>query len=390
MNVESNVANWRRWAAARAKRATLEVRVSSTKAHAGAASEWPVPKTVTWPRTDRRLTLALTGALLLLAAQPGRADQNLVDGLRLFDAGEYTRAAERFAASEDPRAATLEAVAKASIGRCQEALPDLSIGVAGPTDPYVSKLAALAVARCSIAEKRFDAGLATLAELLKSQPEDPDVLYEIARLHLKGWNEAVAAMFAKAPASFRVNQLSAEIFEIQGRYDEAAREYQKAIEKAPATLNLRYRLGRAILMRSHEPSALEEALEQFRAELRLNPHDAVAEFQVGQILQVLGQAEEAMPHLERAVELDAEFPEALVALGKENARLERHGKAIELLEKALELHPESEPAHYSLMLAYRNAGRRDDARRIQEALDRLQAPQEGEFSEFLRRIGEAP
>ena len=97
-----------------------------------------------------------------------------------------------------------------------------------------------------------------------------------------------------------------------------------------------------------------------------------------------------MSHFERAVELDGEFPEALVALGKENARLQRHGKAIELLEKALELHPESEPAHYSLMLAYRNAGRRDDARRIQEALDRLQAPQEGEFSEFLRRIGEAP
>lgn len=129
------VANWRRWAAARAKRATPEVRVSSTKAHAGAAREWPAPKTVTWPRTDRRLTLALTGALVLLAAQPGRADQNLLDGLRLFDVGEYTRAAERFAASEDRRATTLEAVAKASIGRCQEALPDLSIGVAGPTDP---------------------------------------------------------------------------------------------------------------------------------------------------------------------------------------------------------------------------------------------------------------
>ena len=143
-------------------------------------------------------------------------------------------------------------------------------------------------------------------------------------------------------------------------------------------------------MRSHDPSALQEALEQFRGELGLNPDDAVAEFQVGQILQILGQAEEALVHFERAVALDGDFPEALVSLGKEYARLQRHGQAIDVLTRALELHPESEPAHYSLMLAFRNAGRREDARRIQESLDRLQTPEDGEFADFLRRIGEAP
>ena len=38
------------------------------------------------------------------------------------------------------------------------------------------------------------------------------------------------------------------------------------------------------------------------------------------------------------------------------------------------------------MMAYRNAGRRDDALRIQEALDRLQSAEDGEFSEFLRAL----
>ena len=38
-------------------------------------------------------------------------------------------------------------------------------------------------------------------------------------------------MFQKTPASFRVNQLSAEIFEIQGKYSEAVAEFRKAIEK---------------------------------------------------------------------------------------------------------------------------------------------------------------
>ena len=197
-------------------------------------------------------------------------------------------------------------------------------------------------------------------------------------------------MFSAAPASFRVNQLSGEIFEIQGRYDDAVREYRKAFEPAPGTINVHYRLGRALVMRSHKPSALEEALEEFRAELRLNPNDAVAEFQIGQILQVQGRAAESLSHFERAVELDGEFPEALVAVAKERTRLVRFYEAVELLERALDLHPASEPAHCSLMIAYRNARHCDDARRVQEALERLHSPSDGEFSESHRRIGEAP
>ncbi len=310
--------------------------------------------------------------------------------MRLFESGEYSEALGSFEDSADPRAGTLAAVVSASMGHCDEALATLEPAVSTRSDDYTSKLVSLAVARCAIAGRRFETALTTLAQAKELLPDDPDVLYEAARLHLKGWNDAVAEMFAAAPASFRVNQLSAEIFEIQGRYDEAVSEYRKAIEKAPGTLNLRYRLGRALLMRSHDPSALQEALEQFRGELGLNPDDAVAEFQVGQILQILGQAEEALVHFERAVALDGDFPEALVSLGKEYARLQRHGQAIDVLTRALELHPESEPAHYSLMLAFRNAGRREDARRIQESLDRLQTPEDGEFADFLRRIGEAP
>ena len=341
------------------------------------------------PATRRLKTLLVGLSVAALGVAPGSADQAFEDGLRLFEAGSLTDASERFSTSLDRRAPALQAIVDASLGRCAEVLPKLA-EAAAHGDPSIAKLAGLAAARCSIAGKRFDAALNTLAELQSSHPVDPDVLFETARLHLKGWNDAVAAMFNAAPASFRVNQLSAEIFEIQGRYDDAVREYRKAIEKAPGTINLHYRLGRALLMRSHDPSALEQALEEFRAELRLNPNDAVAEFQIGQIRQVQGRPDDALPHFERAVELDGEFPEALIAVAKERTRLERFDEAVELLERALELHPDSEPALYSLMIAYRNAGRRDDARRIQEALERLQSPAEGEFSEFLKRIGEAP
>ena len=81
-----------------------------------------------------------------------------------------------------------------------------------------------------------------------------------------------------------MNQISAEIFEIQGRYAEAAAEYRKAIEKNSAALDLHFRLGRALLLESHSPENLALARREFEAELGLNPGDAVAEYEIGQIL----------------------------------------------------------------------------------------------------------
>src|SRR5205085_8792393 len=123
-------------------------------------------------------------------------------------------------------------------------------------------------------------------------------------------------MYRKAPASFRVNQLSGEIFEIQGRHHDAAAEYRKAIQKNPAALNLHFRLGRAILLESHDAANLREARKEFEAELALNPSDAVAEYQVGQILVAEQNPAGASARFEKAVALNPEFAEALVALAK--------------------------------------------------------------------------
>ena len=50
---------------------------------------------------------------------------------------------------------------------------------------------------------------------------------------MKAWNDAIYRMYQKAPSSYRVDQLSAEVFETQGKYTEAVAEYRKAIAKNP-------------------------------------------------------------------------------------------------------------------------------------------------------------
>ena len=250
------------------------------------------------------------------------------------------------------------------------------------------RLAGLAQAQCLIAAKRFAEAGPIVAQLEKDFPSDPDVLYVSAGYHMKAWNDVIYRMYQNAPASYRVDQLSAEVFETQGKYTEAVAEYRKAIAKNPLAIDLHYRLGRAILQQSHDPAALEQARKEFEAELKLNPADAVAEYQVAQILTAEQNKAEAQKHFERAAELSPDFPEALIAVAKLRSDDKRYPDAIALLERATKVQPRNETAHYNLMLAYRAAGRTADAQREKTELDKLQKPPEGEFSNFLKKLGD--
>jgi tetratricopeptide (TPR) repeat protein len=205
---------------------------------------------------------------------------------------------------------------------------------------------------------------------------------------MKAFNDSTFQMFQHAPSSYRVHQLSAEIFEVQGRFSEAVDEYRKAIAANPGAPDLHFRLGRAILMQSHSPEALEQARAEFVAELRVNPEDAASEFQLGQIAQVENKIGDAKRHFERSLTLAPHFTESLIALGRLQAQSKQYDQAVALLRRATDQQPANEAAHYALMLAYRDSGQADKARAEKATLDRLQRPPEGEFTEFLHKLGE--
>ncbi len=323
----------------------------------------------------------MRGISCFLAASLLWAASAREEGIAAFEAGRYSVALAKLKEaakdSHDARARLFLALTQAAMGDCRSALPNL---------PATDRLAGLAAAKCYAAIGDEGKAFSTLEELRKRFPNDADVLYLRARLHMKAFNDATLAMFQGAPASYRVHQLSAEVLEVQNRYSEAVAEYRKAIELNPTAPDLHYRLGRAILLESHNPEALERAAAEFRAELKLSPEDAACEFQLGQIAQVAGKQAEAKPHFERAVALSPGFVQALIAL----AKLEPAEKAIPLLKRAVELQPANEGAHYALLTAYRNAGDMEKAAAEKAILDKLQKPAGSEFSEFLKKLGEKP
>jgi tetratricopeptide (TPR) repeat protein len=330
-------------------------------------------------------------SLVLFAALAAAQSDPLLSGLEAFRKGDYAAAERDFReslkAGADPRATTFLALTLAATSRCDPAKPDLAKSFESG-DAEMRRLAGIALAQCEIAQEHWDEAARVVSKLRNQFPADADVLYQSARLHMRAWNDTIRQLYQQAPSSFRVNQLSGEILEVQGRFAEAAAEYRKAIEKSPGTLNLHFRLGRALLMSSHDPSTLSAARKEFELELAMNPADSIAHYQVAQVLLAEQEPLEAAASLARALEITPNFPEALVALGKLRLEEKKYGEAAGLLQRAVRLAPQSEAAHYNLMMAYRNSGKMAEAVREKEELDKLQKTPEGEFTDFLKRLGE--
>jgi tetratricopeptide (TPR) repeat protein len=332
------------------------------------------------PATNR-IAVALLSAGLILGADTALR----TEGIAAFQSGRYSSALPKLqqALKDDPTdklAARFLALTEAARGNCKSALPVL----ARDADP----LAGLGAAKCYSALGDDESALALLGKLAREHPDNPDILYESARLHMKAFNDDTFVMFQRAPASYRVHELSAEIFEVEAKYADAAAEYRKAIELNPSAPELHYRLGRDLLMESHEPASLAQAATEFQAELRLSPEDGACEYQLGQIAQVGGNAPVAQMHFEKALSLSPDFVAPAIALGKLYSEQKKFNAAIPLLQRAVTLQPNNEAAHYALLTAYRNSGRMDKAKEEKAELDRLQKPPEGEFSDFLKKLGE--
>jgi tetratricopeptide (TPR) repeat protein len=320
---------------------------------------------------------AISALLLLgsLAAGQSALDQAIKD----FHLGQYQSARKRLEAvlktdQQNERARTFLILTRAGMGECTAVSQDLFREYSTGRSPELKRLAGIALAGC------ID------SQLKAEQPADADVLYQTARRHMRLWNDTLIEMFRTTPASYRVNQISGEVFETQGRYEEAAAEYRKAIAKNPKALDLHFRLGRAMLLHDRSPAALEQARREFEAEIALNAEDAAAEYQVGQILSAQGK--DSLPHFERALKLRPDFTEAMIAVAKARAAAKQYPEAIRLLEAAVRQQPQSEAARYNLMLAYRNSGQMDRAREQQAELDKTRTPPSGEFNEFLKKLGE--
>jgi tetratricopeptide (TPR) repeat protein len=270
-----------------------------------------------------------------------------------------------------PRTDILLALCLSELGQYKEALPGLGKAFKQTADGPLRRLAGLQLQR-AYTNLEQDAKAAEVAlELTRLYPKDPEVLYHSGRL-LSNYAYLMTMKLARvAPESPWTHQAAGEANESQGLYEAAVREYREVLAQDPRRPGIHLRIGRTLLARAAAtPEEGPEAVKELEQERALDPTNATAAYELGEIHRRAGDLEEARKLFEAAVEHYPDFEQAQLGLGRVLLATGKLEPAVAHLRKAIALDPENDVSYYQLSRAYQALG---NAAGQQDALAKSQA-----------------
>jgi Tfp pilus assembly protein PilF len=191
--------------------------------------------------------------------------------------------------------------------------------------------------------------------------------------------DAARELAQTAPHSIPALEMDAETNELQGKWDEAEKDYRKILEENPRYPGIHFRMGRLLLSRPNPaPDFQDQAKKELQQELEIDPANAGAEYVLGELARQGQDLPEAVRRFSKATELNPKFADAYLGLGMSLLTEKNYAQAVAPLEAAVKLQPGNPAAHYSLATAYSRTGRKKDAQREfalqQQAAERLGGP----------------
>ena len=311
---------------------------------------------------------AITSLERLAKLQPGVAEVHANLAVAYYSAGRYGDAIKqgREALTLKPSLVHAHFFLGASLaegGQCKDALPYLEKDYPRVSEPQLKRVLGTDAVRCNMVLNRPDSAVDFIRLLSRDFTDDPEVLYLSSQLYSELSTRASQRLLTAAPGSPQAHQLNAEVLEMQEKPNEAAEEYRKVLALNPRAPGIHYRVGRLLLAGPRGPTTLDDARREFGEELTIDPNNAAAEYELGEMARQARQWDQAIEHFTRAVRLEPEFTEALIGLGKSLVSAGRAREAVAPLENAVKLDPQNPNAHYQLSFAYRRLGREPEAQK---------------------------
>lgn len=143
----------------------------------------------------------------------------------------------------------------------------------------------------------------------------------------------------------------------QGKLDDAAASYSRALERRPDYPEALYFLG-VVLQRQGK---LPEAMASFKRSVELRPGYADALLQLGLTLRLLGQLEAAVEAHRRMLELRPNDIEALFCLGVTLQNLDRWKEAETCFTRLLDIQPDHIEAQFYMGMSQQHMDRWEEA-----------------------------
>lgn len=195
-------------------------------------------------------------------------------------------------------------------------------------------------------------------------------LLESGRAHLEAddYDKAITELEAATeenPHSSDAHFALGQAYNQAGELLKAADEFRRVLEIDPDSAAAHHNLG----VTYYQLQDLEAAVAEFKAALELDPGNPDTHYQLGATYLTLALSgvapaaapdpellEKATDEFETALDSRENMPEALIGLGNIHMQQGEHAAAIEMLQQALELVPDSREAYYALGGAYAQSG----------------------------------
>jgi len=250
-----------------------------------------------------------------------------------------------------PKTDAMLAMSLSELGRYTEALPGLEKCFRRSTDSPLKRMCGLQLLRAYPVIIRDSKAVEVALELNRLYPDDPEVLYHTARIFGSAAFLNMQKMAQVAPASVWRHQAEAEAYESQGSNDAAISEYRQVLSVDPRRAGIHYRIGRTLLARSRQSNTPEDvaaAAKEFAQELEVDPGNANAAYELGEIHRTAGEFDEAQRFFQQAVQHHPDFEEAQLGLSAVLMSQQKPDLALPHLQKAVSLNAGNEVAWYRL------------------------------------------
>jgi predicted Zn-dependent protease len=262
------------------------------------------------------------------------------------------------------------------VGEYPEALPGLEKGFHQAPDSDTKRMCGLQLMRAYTGLQRDRDAVTIALELNRLYPNDPEILYHTGRIYGNFAYLTLHKLEAVAPTSIWRHQAVAEAFESEGSTNLAVGEYREVLKLDPHRVKIHYRIGRTLLARwqlTHLPEDRAEAVREFEQELQLDPGNANAIYELAEIHRQMNELDQAQQLFEAAIKYYPDFEQAQLGLATTLMAQQKPDLALPHLQRAVALDADDEVAWYRLSQVNRALGNKDEQQKALAQFQRVRS-----------------
>ena len=325
----------------------------------------------------------------IVALDPTNVDARGNLGVLLFFQGAYADAIPqlRAALKLQPTLSKIEAllgIAEKRTGDIEAARRDLEKAFPNVREEKIRIDTGMELIEIESRAGDLDKAAAVVGDLRKLEPTNEALLYTAYRIHSDLAAESLLSLSVVNPNSARMQQALAHELAKRGNTAEAIEHYRAALKIDPTLPGLHFELADMLRTLSTAEDQ-EEAEKEYQAALAANPLDEQSECRLGDIALRSSDFKQAFDRFSRAVKLQPDDPEASIGLAKTLMSMNQPQKAEPLLQHALQLDPTIAVAHFRLGTVYRQTGRAAEAKHEMEEYQKYSQMKE-KLRQFYRDL----